>query len=655
MKLPKRLKHISVLSLLALAGFTTSCDYLDVVPPEQPNLSDATSSHDRALGFLYSCYKGTVAGDNAWNYLGEIMSSTDETVLPFSWTEGNWQAYSFNTASPNNQNWLWGTTYKYVGQCLLFLQELDKVNNVDYISAEEHKQWRAEAKFLIAYYHFMTLRRYGPIPITDSYIAMDPPASQYNGRFHFDYCVDWIANMLDEAAKDLPAIQAQSTDWGRATSTICKAVKARLLLYAASPLYNGKFPYPSWKNENFETPGYGKELISKTYDVTKWNRALEANLEALELALGAGDRELYDNETFYQTKQISLDNMYVPGITDGDLTTEEKEAFLKKVLKMQFSVTTRESDGNKEMIWGVAPSSAPSLFAMFPHRIIQMSSGTWSSGWSGQAPTLNTVERFYTKNGKRPADDPDFVNRSQWFESANLTRTDVINLNANREPRFYAWIAFDGGNYGGPKFKAGKPLKLELRNGTLHGYNTSLFNRDNNVTGYLCQKFVHPNLEFSSVTADTYSGQTTAQWALFRLNELYLNVAECYAELGDTENALKYLNPIRERAGVPALTKEDVTAEMDIVEWTHNERFVELWQEGHRFYDVRRWVKGDVYLGANVRRGLSAEKLNPTFEEFNTERVLTQYPYAWSNRMYLNPVFYNEVYKNPQMVQAPGY
>ena len=653
MKLTNILRNTALLSLLTMAGFT-SCDYLDVVPPEQPTLSDATGSHDRTLGFLYSCYKGTVDAENANGYLYEIMSSTDETTLPYRWTEGMWQAYAFNTASPTNQNWIWGTTYRYVGQCLLFLQELDKVNNVDYITDEERKLWRAEAKFLMAYYHFMTLRRYGPIPITDTYIAMDTPSSQYNGRFHFDYCVDWICNLLDEAAQDLPAIQAQTTDWGRATSTICKAVKARLLLYAASPLYNGKFPYPTWKNENFETPGYGKELISKTYDRTKWERALQANLEALELATGAGGRELYNNEDYYTMNSINLNNVYIPGITDSDLSTEEKEKFIKTVLKMQYSVCTRESAGNKEIIWG--NSAQPSLFAMFPHRIIQVSNGTWSSGWSGQAPTLNTVEMFYTKNGKRPAHDKEFAHESEWFTSAGLSgRSDIIKLNANREPRFYAWIAFNGGNYGGPKFKAGSPLTLELRNSTLHGYNTSLFNRDNNVTGYLSQKFVHPNLEFSSTSADRYSGETSAPWALFRLNELYLNIAECYAELDQPAEAIKYLNVIRERAGVPDLTMADIDDEMTIVEWTHNERFIELWQEGHRFYDVRRWVQGDVYFAANVRKGLSAEILSPTFEQFNTKRSLTQHPYAWSNRMYLNPVFYNEVYKNPQMVQAPGY
>ena len=65
-------------------------------------------------------------------------------------------------------------------------------------------------------------------------------------------------------------------------------------------------------------------------------------------------------------------------------------------------------------------------------------------------------------------------------------------------------------------------------------------------------------------------------------------------------------------------------------------------------------VEGAKYFGANKREGLNAEVQSPTFEEFN-KRTTVDAPYVWENRMYLNPVFYNEVYKNPQMVQAPGY
>ena len=645
MKLISKIKKISF-ALATAACCMTSCDYLDVVPPEQPNLPDATSSHDRALGFLYSCYAGTGL-DLPVYYLGEINAASDEYVLPMSWTEGSWYAYACNTASANNTNWIWGSTYKYVGQCFLFLQELDKINPA-FVTPAEEKEWRAEAKFLVAFYHFMTLRRYGPIPITDSYIPMDSPTSSYNGRSHYDYCVDWIANELDEAAKDLPAIRTKANEWGRATSTICKAVKARMLLYAASPLWNGEFYEPTWENKNFETPGYGKKLVSTTYDPKKWDRALEACLEAFNLATGEGQRELYNKDDQYVAENIQLP--YVPGVTGSDKNEEEVKTFLKNVMKMRYAVSTRENESNHETIWGL--SNQFDIFSRLPLRIIQMSNGTWSAGYSGVSPTMYTIEHFYTENGKLPKYDGKFPAEGEWLTSANLQgREDIIKLNVMREPRFYAWMAFDGGDYGS-KLKGGQPLKLEMKNPLLHGYNPDLFNRDHSVTGYLTQKYVDPMMEFYASGGN--GGQKAAPTILFRLAELYLNIAECYAAKGDVDHAIQYLNPIRERAGIPALTKADITNDMNITDWVRNERFVELWNEGQRYFDVIRWREGAKYFGAGKRQGLNAEVVGPSFEEFN-KVVTPATPYTWVDRMSLNPVFYNEVYKNPQMVQAPGY
>ena len=80
----------------------------------------------------------------------------------------------------------------------------------------------------------------------------------------------------------------------RATSVICKALKARVLLLAASPLYNGEFPFRSWRNDTYETPGYGKELVSLTYDRAKWERARKACEEAVTLAESNGQTEGHD-------------------------------------------------------------------------------------------------------------------------------------------------------------------------------------------------------------------------------------------------------------------------------------------------------------------------------------------------------------------------
>ena len=173
------------------------------------------------------------------------------------------------------------------------------------------------------------------------------------------------------------------------------------------------------------------------------------------------------------------------------------------------------------------------------------------------------------------------------------------------------------------------------------------------MTGYLSQKFLDPRLEVSS--NGNYNWGTSAPTILFWLAELYLNVAECYAALGQTDKALQYLNVIRQRAGVPALTTTMIDkSSMTLTEWVHNERFVELYQEGQRFFDIRRWAEGPTLLGRDHVQGLNAEVVGPDFNTFNTVKT-AKIPVKWNNRMYLNAVFYNEVYKNPQLVQAPGY
>ena len=105
--------------------------------------------------------------------------------------------------------------------------------------------------------------------------------------------------------------------------------------------------------------------------------------------------------------------------------------------------------------------------------------------------------------------------------------------------------------------------------------------------GYICKKYTAPEILISSAGKDNRKNYAKP---LFRLAELYLNVAECYAALGDNTNAIKYLNPIRKRGGVAELKESDITSDMTMMDWVRNERFIELWGEGHRFYDVRRWM-----------------------------------------------------------------
>ena len=629
-----------------------SCDYLDVVPPEQATLPDTMKDREDAVNFINSCY---VAVEQTTPYFYSIYEwSADETVSPPLWNDNNQQT-AWNLRSSSNASGYWNDLYNSLGQCHMFLQMLDQYSPLG-ATKEDKSRWRAEAEFLKAYYHFRLLEMYGPIPIVDERMSQGTLPEDFPGRSHFDYCVDYICNqkLKEETIQSLPAV-GQADDWGRATKAAALALKGRVLLYAASDLWNGHFPYPNWRNESYETPGYGTELVSRSYDENKWRTALQANLEALQYAEKEGERKLVDLNNLPRT----LDDVPLPYIPGVDTSTPEGAEFAQRVLMLRSITASDENDGNKEIIWGLFlqnPHDHINFSAQMPKRIVcyNEANNSWVEGWCGLTPTLYTVEHFYTKDGKLPKQDPAFAPYNSWLESGDVAdRPEIINLNVNREPRFYACISFDGDDYS-PLICDGEPLRVNLRDAQKQGYNPELFNRDYTVTGYFMKKFIAPELRISSVTGS--DNRKNYAKPIFRLAELYLNVAECYAELGEVNNALQYLNPIRRRAGVPELTEADVTSEMSIVDWVRNERFIELWGEGHRYYDVRRWMTAPELLKAGAREGLNVEGagMNPTFEELNQRTVINQ-QFQWDNRMYLWPIASSEVYSNPQLIQSPGY
>ena len=215
-------------------------------------------------------------------------------------------------------------------------------------------------------------------------------------------------------------------------------------------------------------------------------------------------------------------------------------------------------------------------------------------------------------------------------------------------------FSFDGDDYS-PIMKDGEPLTINMLSSKAQGYGWDQNGRNYIEGGYLTKKYISPSVRYSSIDGATDSKNYAKP--LFRLAELYLNVAECYAAKGDVGNALIYLNRIRERAGLQGLTESEVAASgMSITDWVRNERFIELWGEGHRYYDVRRWLLAPQQLKAGAREGLNmlGAGKDPTFEAFNKRTVINQ-PFQWDNRMYLWPIAWTEISNDPQLVQAPGY
>lgn len=672
MKLTSKIYQIA--QALVVSCSLASCNYLDVIPPAQPDFDDTMKDEEATMNFLYSCYVG-VPRSHPFQ-VAAFEQSADEKVAPPEYS--NWQQQvAWGTISPStdcgnsdDMN-IWNASYNNLGYVHHFLSLIDEQNPAG-VTAADKEQYKAECYFLEAYYHFRVLQAFGPCSIIPTKVDPNITNSEIPGRSHFDYCVDYIVRKLEDAATVLPPNREDNRELGRATSTICKALKARVLLYAASPLWNGSFPFPDWKNINYETPEYGKELVSLNRDDKKWERALTACQEALAAALGAG-HDLFDMAS--ADAKATLDKVSLPFIPGKEADTPENEKFKKRVRMFQYLITAHEGDGNKELIWGQRTStdgnnSGEATESRLPNKVVKRSSGVYMGGWSSHAPTLYAVQHFYTEDGKLPNKDLNYYNQTEWYtryyggtQSPELVtneldkeevKNDIIKLNVGREARFYAWIAFDGGQYS-TKINDGGPLWLNFKNTNTNGWNSSN-TRNYAGTGYLSKKFVDPNITYSKDGSRSF---TAIRTPFIRMAELYLNLAECYDALGQTGEALENLNKIRNRAGFENLTEADITADMTSTDWVRNERFVELYEEGHRYYDLRRWTIAPDMLKAGTRLSLNGMNItNPSFENFNTPIQINQ-PFAWDDRLYFLPVWsgngIDELYSNPQMVQAPNY
>lgn len=596
---------------IAILIFSTvsSCDdYLEIVPDERPTEADAFRNPNAALGYLYSCY-GYIPNQRSGTTSIDLMTA-DEIVTAFEHeTFAKFPRGEYTASNPVIS--YWNTLYKGIRQCYIFIANIDGVDGID---ASTKTQYKAEANFLIGYYHFLLVRMYGPVVIADQQFDINMPVEDYPLRATYDDTVNFIVSKLDESAQNLPMEMVSSSDYGRATSVIAKAVKARLLLYAASPLFNGGGENGSSLYSGF-TDTNGTQLISTSYDHEKWKRALDACKEAIDIAEAAGIA-LYSNSTF-----------------NTDLPSDP----IEKDLRYTFI-----DKNSNEIIWG--ETRRESIYD-FQNKSTPFIAGT---SWNGVAPTLTILEAFYTENGLPIDKDPEYDYNGRF----NITATDLgntIKLNLNREPRFNAWISYHNSNYEIIRGSSQQILTRYRRND-----GQGIQGRSNNYspTGYLNKKGVAPGLVQSQLQVSV-----NYPWPVFRLGELYLNYAEALIEYGqDFATAKQYLDRVRTRAGIPTVDEawnpiggaNDKATLRSIV---RQERTIELYLENHRFWDLRRWQIADQYLDERLK-GMNIQ--GATDEDF-FQVTDVQFPRSFSQRNFLMPIPQEEVNKNELLVQNPGY
>ena len=636
-----RIKNIFMATLLGV--MLHSCEFLDVVPDDTSTLDDAFKTETNAGNFIYGCYSVMPAFLDFRN--NEAWATTPEMIGSPHWTS-EWFYYLIvqrcNYSPAYGGSALWKNMYDGIRNCWIFLNNIDKTVPVKWTQEEfekNKKQWIGEAYFLIGYYHLCLMQAYGPVVISDQLLDSDAPAEEMmQTRRPYDECVERVAAFFDKALEYLPDSYNDS-NLGRATSITAEALKARLFLYAASPLYNGNTDYADFKNK---AEFGGEQLISTTYDKEKWKKALDQYEKAITKAESKNFR-LYE-----YTGNTS-------GLTDFD----------KAVANSRYKIAAGWD--SPELIWPYTGRKETLGYSNgFNYHAILHGISNETVPIGGLGTTLWTARLYLTKNGKEIDKDPNY----DYTNCMQVDNDEVLKLNKNREPRFYAWISFHNGFYecqtenvvaDGTKGityqdKMDRSDRKQ-RKRWLTQYkkedNSGKMNRGNNYspTGYLNKKGTHPG---TSASKSTGFKVIDYPWPMVRLAELYLNYAEACVECNDLTEAKKYLNYVRERAGIPKVEVSwDGIAELTqdkLREIVHQERLIELYLENHNFWDIRRWGIAET-LGEQPK-GLSVQAT--TITEF-AKPVSVDVQRRFIPAHYLMPLPISEINKNPNMVQNPGY
>ncbi|HTF30863.1 MAG TPA: RagB/SusD family nutrient uptake outer membrane protein, partial [Flavitalea sp.] len=240
------MKHriIASLCLVIIVAFS-SCKkgFLDKTPDGDLTMKDVFTNPVYSEQYLTNIYTHLpyefqiVDNAPAGKMYNLFVGSTDELEMSYdpnfanNMNIGNW-----NPASDFND--IWGQCYIAIRKANLFLENIDQLVPSDLATTARIDRWKGEAIFLRAYYHFLIMRAYGPIPIIDSTVNLNEGLKAFT-RQPIEECVNFVTSQCDEAMAKLEPKVTTTTDYGRPSKATCLALKARVLLYLASPLWNG--------------------------------------------------------------------------------------------------------------------------------------------------------------------------------------------------------------------------------------------------------------------------------------------------------------------------------------------------------------------------------------------------------------------------------
>ncbi|WEK38307.1 MAG: RagB/SusD family nutrient uptake outer membrane protein [Candidatus Pseudobacter hemicellulosilyticus] len=610
-------KYIASLFLCSTL-FSASCKkFLDVVPTEITSSTDIWGNIDNADKNLANLYKALPS--NSF-YSTSLWASTDEAMN--HWEGPSELLFNYGSWGPgNNPLDEWGGRFGNVRAANLYIANIEKVpltaNQIAFYTPIIPRL-KAEARFLRAIYYFELFKRYGGVPIITEALDLNDPKNSELPRNSADEVANFIVSELNEITPLLP-LTYEIADYGRITRGAALALKARVLLYAASPLFNGNTLYAEVKNSD------GKALFNQAYSADKWKQAADAAKAVLDLNIYSLSNPTPENPVNTYA-QLFYNREYAESI----LWVAKPQT---RDLELDFLPNGASFKGNGKLSLLQELVDAYEMKNGYP--INQSGSGYSAQGfWDGQ----------------------------MWDGLKYSDVKNISNMYKDRDPRFYASVFFQYSVWRLASIK--RPVKLAWwgnNNSDGDGWPKT---GTNCVSGYNLRKYCSPNV-------DRVNGQGNANRnaPIIRLAEVYLNYAEAMNEyLGAPDQSVyDAINAVRARVGMPALPiiSSDATKE-GMRQRIRNERRVELAFEGHRFWDVRRWMiatqvdNTDVH-GMNSRP--TTAELAATGLDVNSEAAGVAVFYkqvviqsrSFQSKHYLMPIPPTEIDKDKNLVQNFGW
>ncbi|EON75921.1 putative outer membrane protein probably involved in nutrient binding protein [Lunatimonas lonarensis] len=616
-----KIKHIWV-GLIAATLSMSSCndEFLNTQPLGQ--VSEAAVWRDAGLAEAFVT--------NIYSFLGmggfseqALASLTDEAIFTHPGRSIN--VVTEARSNPEAPGWMdasrsWLNMYNGLRSANIAISKLSnpQFENVGGVV----DRMLGEATFMRAYFHHQLLRNFGGIPIADRPFTLEEETYELP-RNTFSEVVESIVQDLDRAAQ---LLTGHNMIRGRANRVTALALKSRVLIYAASDLHD--ISVASGKSSVISSYQH-KDLIGYTSGnrIERLQRAKAAAKAVLDIAQG-NMLNLTEPLPHSEAVQVYINNSLSRGGGEAEM-----------LLGRYFLAQKPEAGGRHGL------HNGPNGY----------------NNWAGNTPVQLLIDDYAMMDGTP----------FSWTDPAHSTAP-----YQNREPRFYATFLYDGAQWK-PRSPANQSLDPlgQIQTGTyqrtnaqgqavthfgLDTRNSPIENWNGSHTGYYIRKFIEPDPNF--VDQNTWQ---EIPWPNIRFTEVVFNYVEACIFLGEEAEAREWLNKIRFRAGLPALTQSGDDLKMAFI----NEKRKEMVHEEQRYYDARRWMIAPTTLGRQANgisivgtfkpgQSLNVYRYDPNVYNYEY-RVIDMDPglenRMWLDKMYWMPIHIDEMQRNKNLIQNPGY